>query len=92
MTRFGMEVELAYPEGYELIPEVVEIAEKNAKESGGSFKVSNSMESAFTDADIVYPKSWAPFSVMQKRTTLLQENNQEEFLQHSSPQVSAQVQ
>jgi len=71
MTRFGMEVELAYPEGYELIPEVIELAKANAEKSGGSFKVSNSMESAFTDADIIYPKSWAPFSVMQKRTELL---------------------
>ncbi len=71
MTRFGMHVELAYPEGYELIPEVIELAKKNAEKSGGTFKISNSMEEAFTDADIVYPKSWAPFSVMEKRTELL---------------------
>jgi len=31
MTRFGMHVELAYPEGYDLIPEIVEKAGKNAK-------------------------------------------------------------
>jgi knotted carbamoyltransferase YgeW len=71
MTRFGMEVELAHPEGYGLIPEVLEVAKKNAAESGGSFKVSNSMEEAFKNADIVYPKSWAPYSVMGKRTELL---------------------
>jgi ornithine carbamoyltransferase len=29
------------------------------------------MQAAFEGADIVYPKSWAPFSIMQKRTTLL---------------------
>ena len=29
------------------------------------------MEEAFKDADIVYPKSWAPFKVMQQRTKLL---------------------
>jgi len=71
LTRYGMEVELAHPEGYGLIPEVLEIAKQNAELSGGSFKVSNSMESAFTNADIVYPKSWAPFHVMGKRTELL---------------------
>ncbi len=71
MTRYGMEVELAYPEGYDLIPEVIAVAQKNAKFSGGSFKVVNSMEEAFKNADIVYPKSWAPFSVMQDRTKLL---------------------
>ncbi len=71
MTRFGMEVELAHPEGYGLIPEVLEVAKKNAAASGGSFKVSNNMEDAFKNADIVYPKSWAPYSVMGQRTELL---------------------
>lgn len=77
MTRFGMEVELAYPEGYDLIPEVIELAKKNAEKSGGKLKISNSMDEAFKDADIVYPKSWAPFSVMQRRTELLQKGNKE---------------
>jgi knotted carbamoyltransferase YgeW len=75
MTRLGMEVDLAYPEGYGLIPEVVELAGNQAKESNGSFRAVNSMEEAFVGADIVYPKSWAPFHVMQKRTELLRTNN-----------------
>ncbi|MEW5950942.1 MAG: knotted carbamoyltransferase YgeW [Elusimicrobiota bacterium] len=76
MTRFGMEVELAYPEGYDLLPETLEIAKKHAKASGGSFKVSNSMEEAFKNADIVYPKSWAPYAVMERRTKLLEQRDQ----------------
>ena len=75
MTRFGMNVELAYPEGYDLLPDTIAVAQKHAKASGGSFKVSNSMESAFRDADIVYPKSWAPFKVMERRTALLEKND-----------------
>ena len=75
MTRFGMNVELAYPEGYDLLPDTIEVAKKNAKASGGAFKVSNSMESAFQDADIVYPKSWAPFKVMERRTALLEKGD-----------------
>jgi len=75
MTRFGMQVDLAYPEGYGLIPEVVELSGKQAKESGGSFRVVNSIDEAFVDADIVYPKSWAPFHVMQQRTGLLRKND-----------------
>ena len=71
MTRFGMEVALSYPEGYGLIPDVLTLAHKQAEKGGGSFTVGNSMEEAFKDADIVYPKSWAPFHVMQKRTALL---------------------
>ncbi len=71
MSRFGMDVTLAYPEGYHLIPEVEELAKKQSEEAGGSFTVTNSMEEAFEGADVVYPKSWAPFSVMEERTRLL---------------------
>ncbi len=75
MSRFGMDVVLAHPEGYDLIPEVVEEAKKNAQESGGSFTQVTSMEEAFKDADIVYPKSWAPYKVMGERTDLLRAND-----------------
>ena len=70
MTRFGMDVVLAHPEGYDVFPEVGEIARKNAGKSGGSFTKTGSMAEAFRDADIVYPKSWAPFAAMEKRTDL----------------------
>lgn len=70
MTRLGMDVVLAHPEGYEVMIEVEEVAKKNAALSGGSFTKTNSMEEAFKDADIVYPKSWAPFAAMEKRTDL----------------------
>ncbi len=76
MSRFGMDIELAYPEGYELIPEVVEQAKKQAVASGGSLKISHSMEESVKDADIVYPKSWAPYHIMQERTKLLQDDDQ----------------
>lgn len=70
MTRFGMDVTLAYPEGYEVMEDVVEVAKKQSKEHGGTFTVTNSMADAFQDADIVYPKSWAPFKAMEERTEL----------------------
>lgn len=70
MTRFGMDIVLAHPEGYEVMDNVMEVAKENAEKSGGSFRVTNSMEDAFKDADIVYPKSWAPFKAMEERTEL----------------------
>lgn len=76
-TRLGMEVVLAHPEGYEVMPEVEEIAKKQAEASGGSFRRTNDMKDAFKDADIVYPKSWAPFGAMEKRTKLYDENDHE---------------
>ncbi len=75
LTRFGMKVSLAHPQGYELLPEVVEIARKNAAKSRGAFEIVDSMEEAFREADVVYPKSWAPFKVMQRRTELLKKND-----------------
>ena len=70
MSRFGMEVHLAHPKGYEVMPEVEAVARKNAAATGGKFVKSNSMAEAFENADIVYPKSWAPFAAMEKRTDL----------------------
>ena len=70
MTRFGMEVVLAHPKGYEVMPAVEEVAQNNADRGGGSFTKTNSMAEAFEGAHIVYPKSWAPFAAMEKRTDL----------------------
>lgn len=77
MTRMGMDVSLAYPEGYGLIPEITQVAQNHAKQHGGSFNVVNSMEEAFNGADIVYPKSWAPFHVMERRTELLKNSDRD---------------
>lgn len=70
MTRFGMDVVLAHPKGYEIMPEVEDVARANAAKTGGSFTKTDSMAEAFRDADIVYPKSWAPFAAMERRTEL----------------------
>lgn len=79
MTRFGMDVVLAHPEGYEIMSDVEEIAKENADKYGGKFTKTNSMEEAFKDADIVYPKSWAPFAAMEKRTDLYSEGKLDEI-------------
>lgn len=71
MTRFGMNVTLGHPEGYDLLPEVVALAGKNANTSGGRFEVVHDMDEAFRDADVVYPKSWASARVMARRRDLL---------------------
>jgi len=76
MTRFGMNVTLAHPKGYEVMPEVETVAMENAKAAGCIYKRTNSMEEAFENADIVYPKSWAPFAAMEKRSKLYERNDQ----------------
>ena len=76
-SRMGMDVVLAHPEGYEVMGDVVDVAKKQAAESGGKFTVTNDMKEAFKDADIVYPKSWAPFKAMEIRTDLYGKGDQE---------------
>jgi knotted carbamoyltransferase YgeW len=77
LPRFGIDVTLAFPEGYDLIPNVIDSARANAITAGSEFTITNSMTDAFTNADVVYPKSWAPFHVMEKRTELLMTGNDE---------------
>ena len=75
-TRFGMDVTLAHPEGYDVFPEVEEIARKNCEKYGSKFHKTNDMKEAFKDADIVYPKSWAPFQAMERRSELYVKGDQ----------------
>lgn len=79
MTRMGMEVTLAHPEGYEVMSDVEDVAKANAAKSGGKFTKTNSMKEAFENADIVYPKSWAPYAAMEKRTNLYGEGKFDEI-------------
>ena len=58
MTRFGMNVTLAHPPEYTLMEDTLRIAGDNATRAGGTFEITDSMEEAFDNADIVYPKSW----------------------------------
>lgn len=67
MTREGAEVVLAHPEGYRLMDEPMAAAAKHAQESGGRFRITDSMDDAFENADAVYPKSWGPYDLMLER-------------------------
>jgi N-acetylornithine carbamoyltransferase len=58
MPRFGMDVVLAHPPEFKLMPEIMEKAKAEAKKAGVGFEVVDDMEAAFKDADIVYAKSW----------------------------------
>lgn len=60
MTRFGCDVVLAHPPEFKLMPEIMQQAKDNAKKYGVGFDVTDNMDEAFKDADVVYPKSWGP--------------------------------
>ena len=60
MPRFGIDVTLAYPPEFKLMPRIIEQAQKNADEAGVKFNITNEMDEAFHNADVVIPKSWGP--------------------------------
>src|ERR1035437_3901174 len=64
LPRFGMDVVLAHPPEYGLMPETVEAAFENARRGGGKFSVVDNMDDAFRDADVVIPKSWGCLDTM----------------------------
>ena len=58
-TRFGMDVTLLCPEeAYRLDGQFETAARANTEASGGSFRISHDIDSAYRGADVVYAKSW----------------------------------
>jgi len=67
--RYGMDVTIAHPKGYELPDWVIAKAKKNAEENGGSFAVTNNQDAAYRDADIVIPKNWGDWVTNPDKTS-----------------------
>ncbi len=57
-SRYGMDITLTHPKGFELDNDIIKVAKKNAKESGGSLSFSNEIKESYVDADVIYIKSW----------------------------------
>jgi len=66
MTRFGMDVTLAHPKGFELMPKCLEAAQQHADENGTKFEIVDDIDAGAEDADIVYAKSWGPIMVTEE--------------------------
>ena len=62
MPRFGLDVTLAHPKGFELEDEIMEIARKNAEAHNVKLEVVYDMEEAFKDAHVIYAKGWGPIT------------------------------
>jgi ornithine carbamoyltransferase len=59
MTRFGMNVTLAHPPGFEIDPKIIATSKSNAEEAGSEFQVTNDLDEAIQDANVVFPRNWA---------------------------------
>ena len=65
MPRFGLDVTLAHPPEFKLMPEIMKQAQEQAEKFDTKFEMTESMEEGFKDADIVYAKSWGPLLTTQ---------------------------
>jgi ornithine carbamoyltransferase len=66
MTRFGMDVTLAHPKGFEMMPKCLEAAQQHAEENDTKFEVVDDMDAGIEGADVVYAKSWGPIMVTEE--------------------------
>jgi N-acetylornithine carbamoyltransferase len=57
-SRYGMNVTMARPDGYDLDPEVVAQTKQNCSESGATFNVVNDPDSGYDGAHVVYSRNW----------------------------------
>jgi ornithine carbamoyltransferase len=72
--RFGMDVVIAHPPGFDLMPEVMEKAQAAAKATGATLSYAETMEEAFEGADVVYPKSWGKLEAFTDERKALAES------------------
>ena len=75
----GMEVTVAYPEGWDLDREIVSEMKKRANEAGGSLQFTHSSEKAYKKADVVCVKSWGalPFYGSWDREKRIRDNHKD---------------
>jgi ornithine carbamoyltransferase len=65
LPRYGMDVVLAYPPGFEIDPRIVQVAKSNAKAAGSEFETTNDLDSALEGAQAVFPRNWASSELLR---------------------------
>ncbi|MEA4908401.1 MAG: ornithine carbamoyltransferase [Chloroflexi bacterium] len=65
MPRFGLDLVLAHPPEFKLKPQIMEQAQELARKYGTGFEVTDDMDAAMKDADVIYPKSWGAMNTTE---------------------------
>ena len=58
-SRYGVDITLCYPPGFDVDQEVVDQTKINAEDSGGDFEISHNYKEALEGAHMVFPRNWA---------------------------------
>jgi ornithine carbamoyltransferase len=87
LPRYGMDFTLAYPEGFDLDPEVIETAKKNAEKAGAKFEITHDRFEAVKGADVVYARQW----MSPKRYAIGKEEDQKLALQYKNWRLTSEL-
>ncbi|HED04939.1 MAG TPA: ornithine carbamoyltransferase [Candidatus Fraserbacteria bacterium] len=60
-SLLGMNLTLAYPEKYDVDPEYIAFARREAEKSGAEIEINHDVYQAAKGADVIYAKSWGSF-------------------------------
>ena len=57
-ATYGMDVTIAYPEGYDLDPGMESLIRKESAANSGKFEITHDYKKAVEGADFVFPRTW----------------------------------
>ncbi len=57
-ARYGWDITLAYPPGFDLDPRIIEQSQAYAAAAGGKFQITHDLEEAYRGAHVVYSRNW----------------------------------
>ena len=78
-SRFGMDVTLVHPPGFEIDPKIIAASKANSEAAGGEFQVSNDLTSAVEGAHVVFPRNWASKELLAIGASKFGKNREEEL-------------
>lgn len=57
-SKYGMNIRLAYPEGYDLDPEVISKVKENCEKNGATFEITHDPVESYDGVHVVYSRNW----------------------------------
>ena len=58
LPRFGMNVRLVHPPEFKLMPDIMDLAEENARRARVGFELTHDFDEGMRDSHVIYAKSW----------------------------------
>ena len=80
-AKFGMDVTFAYPVGFDLDEATMDQVKKSASTNGSRLEISHDLEEALSDANVVFPRSWASHDCVKSGMNVF--DKEKEIVEHN---------